>query len=122
VENNGRLRTLTTRFDFLQLNKKGKKLRPAPWLTVSALARPGEGPRFGWVLPRAVGNAVIRNRLRRWVKAYVRERLSKGDSFDGDICFVFRKAPVDFYRQLKYREFEPMLRQVCDRVPLGKTR
>lgn len=69
--------------------------------------------RCGWTLPRQVGPAVIRNRLKRWSRVYFRDRLKRGESLppglaEGmgvDINFVFRKADGEFYKKLSYERF-----------------
>lgn len=61
--------------------------------------------RCGWTLPRQVGNAVVRNRLKRWSRAYFRDRVKRGQSLPLDINLVFRKPEGDFYKMLKYEGF-----------------
>ncbi len=61
--------------------------------------------RCGWTLPRQVGSAVIRNRLKRWVRVYFRGRLTTDGELPIDINLVFRKAEGDFYKKLDYAGF-----------------
>lgn len=61
--------------------------------------------RVGWTLPRFVGTAVVRNRLRRWG----RERVKVWD-FDQwpkslDLNFVFKKKAAGYYKDLSREEF-----------------
>lgn len=73
--------------------------------------------RCGWTLPRQVGPAVVRNRLKRWSRVYFRDRLKKGESLPPgiaeniglDINLVFRKADGDFYKKLSYERFSDLL-------------
>jgi ribonuclease P protein component len=61
--------------------------------------------RCGWTLPRQVGSAVVRNRLKRWSRVYFRNRLKEGQKLPADINLVFRKAEGDFYKKLSYERF-----------------
>ena len=75
------------------------------WLMV--VTRPNEVgvARVGWTLPRFVGKAVLRNRLRRWG----RERVKTWDFGKWpeslDFNFVFKKKAVGFYRELSREDF-----------------
>ena len=65
--------------------------------------------RCGWTLPRQVGPAVIRNRLKRWARVYFRNRLITGGGLPLDINLVFRKAEDEFYKKLDYERFALVL-------------
>jgi ribonuclease P protein component len=62
---------LTSRRDYLAVAKGRRAGRPA--FLIQALARPAEGPpRFGFTVTRKIGNAVVRNRVRRRLREAVR--------------------------------------------------
>jgi ribonuclease P protein component len=61
--------------------------------------------RLGWTLPRQVGPAVVRNRLKRWSRVYFRECVKAGDIPPVDLNLVFRKTEGDFYKKLSYERF-----------------
>lgn len=65
--------------------------------------------RCGWTLPRHVGSAVIRNRLKRWSRIYFRRILLNDECLPIDINLVFRKADGDFYKKLDYEGFSRVL-------------
>ena len=67
--------------------------------------------RLGWTLPRQVGPAVIRNRLKRWSRVYFRERIKAGEIPPVDLNLVFRKTEGDFYQKLSYERFASVLDQ-----------
>ena len=61
--------------------------------------------RCGWTLPRFVGNAVTRNRLKRWCREFLRQNQSKLDVSSLDINFVFKRKDSNFYKKLNHDEF-----------------
>ena len=82
--------------------------------------------RCGWTLPRYVGNAVVRNRLRRWSRVYFRTLLAKMEpgakTLPIDVNLVFRKPEIkgvdseDFYKKLKYDSFADVLDRAWKQV------
>ncbi len=107
-----KLSVLKNRSDFLKITKAGLKVRTGDWLILAY--RPNELGivRCGWTIPRKVGNAVIRNKLKRWSRVFFRDLLSS-DSAAGainvDINLVFLKSEGDFYKKLDYERFAKQL-------------
>lgn len=74
--------------------------------------------RFGITVSRKVGNAVIRNRLKRLVRAFF-EKLSQSYSVNKscnpnivrcvDINVIFKPKNIQFYKKLDYQELERFL-------------
>ena len=100
-----RLSVLSQRRDFLHLLKNGYRLRPSPWLLMNYIESQTGRLRCGWTLPRQVGPAVVRNRLKRWARVYFRTRLKDGHTLPVDLNLVFRKTEGDFYKKLSYERF-----------------
>lgn len=100
-----RLSVLTHRRDFLHLLKNGQRLKPSPWLLMNYIESQTGRLRCGWTLPRQVGPAVVRNRLKRWSRVYFRARLKDGHTLPVDLNLVFRKTEGDFYKKLSYERF-----------------
>jgi len=65
--------------------------------------------RCGWTLPRYVGSAVVRNRLKRWSRVYFRTVLELKNTAPVDVNLVFRKTQDDFYKKLDYEQFSRSL-------------
>ncbi len=75
------------------------------WLMVVYQSNEDGISRVGWTLPRYVGTAVVRNRMRRWG----RERVKVWDfdqwSESFDLNFVFKKKAAGFYKELSREDF-----------------
>ena len=57
--------------DFRRLQREGLRLH-VPHLVVRYRFTDRSGPRFGLVVSRKVGNAVVRNRVKRWLREALR--------------------------------------------------
>jgi len=65
---------LRLRRDFLRVQKRGRK-HHSPNFVVACASQPSSGPsRVGFSVSRRVGNAVVRNRLKRRLREFVRLR------------------------------------------------
>ena len=91
--------------DFENLRNSGVVIHVTHWLMVVCLRNSVSENRVGWTLPKFVGNAVVRNRLRRWG----RERVKVWDFAEFpkslDLNFVFKKRAAGFYKTLDREEF-----------------
>lgn len=109
MASNKPLSVLKQRSQYLALLKKGQKVRPSDWLLLNFARNDVNRMRCGWTLPRYVGSAVVRNRLKRWSRVYFRSVIKASDDLPIDINLVFRKAENDFYRRLDYERFAEVL-------------
>jgi ribonuclease P protein component len=109
VESKIRLSVLSRRSDFLFILKHGQRVRPSDWLLMNFVRNEVKTLRCGWTLPRQIGPAVVRNRLRRWSRVYFRDRLKAGAQLPIDLNLVFRRAEENFYKKLDYESFARVL-------------
>lgn len=109
MESKSRLIVLRRRSEFLNLQKNGLRVRPCEWLLINFMANPDGQMRCGWTIPRSVGTAVVRNRLRRWSRAFFRDRIKSQQTLPADINLVFRRMEGDFYKKLNYEKFSQVL-------------
>jgi len=63
--------------DFRRVYDAGSKFSSPLFAAFCLRADDGEGPRIGFTLPRAVGKAVVRNRIRRRFREAVRFSLDR---------------------------------------------
>ena len=86
-------RTLTKRADFLAANKGLRNARPGFVL----LTRPngGEGVRYGITVTKKIGNAVVRNRMKRRFRELLRAALPEQGLADHDHVLIGRAGGVE---------------------------
>jgi len=109
------LRTLTKRADFLAANKGLRNARTGFVL----LTRPngGEGVRYGITVTKKIGNAVIRNRMKRRFRELLRAALPEKGLADHDHVLIGRAGGVE-------RDFKTMAEEldiVLTRAAQGKS-
>ena len=63
----GKAARLRRRREFLAVQERGRRVH-AGELVVLALATGGNRPRIGITVSTRVGNAVVRNRIKRWIR------------------------------------------------------
>ncbi len=81
---------LTRRAEFLLVAAKGRKV-PAPGLVLQSLRRDDAGPaRLGFTVTKKVGNAVVRNRTKRRIRAAALEVLSEAPLLGVDLVLIGR--------------------------------
>ena len=85
--------TLTRRADFVAANSGLRVARPGFVL----LAKPnqGQGKRIGITVTKRIGNAVVRNRMKRRFRALVREILPAQGLADTDHILIGREGGVE---------------------------
>jgi ribonuclease P protein component len=84
---------LTRRADFLAANRGLRVARPGFVL----LANPngGVGVRFGITVTKKIGNAVVRNRMKRRFRALLRELLPERGLADTDHVLIGREGGIE---------------------------
>ena len=94
--------SLKRRSDFLNIKQQGQFLHVNTWLGVSFIKSQQHTLRWGWTLSKKIGNAVTRNRLKRWGKEFVRRQEGSGV----DVNLIFKNKGKEFYKQLSHEEFD----------------
>jgi ribonuclease P protein component len=122
VGNKKNLIALRSASDFDSLRKNGKYFHPVQWLLVNYIPNEIGEVRCAWTISRNVGNAVVRNRLRRWGREFLRPWLSNRALTRSnrqpcglDFNLIFKKRDKEFYRELDHAELDQVLRKVVSR-------
>lgn len=93
-----RVATLKRRPEFLRIRKGARFATPG--FVLEAKRRddesvPADGARFGFTVSKKVGNAVERNRIKRRLKAAVRDVVRNHSRSDFDYVLIARRAALD---------------------------
>jgi len=108
------LTVLTRRADFLAANRGLRVARPG--FVLLAHGNNGRGQRFGITVTKKIGNAVVRNRMKRRFRALLRELLPDHGLPDADHVLIGREGGIE-------RDFGKLREELCaalDRVKAGK--
>ena len=89
---------ITKRADFLAANRGLRNARPG--FVLLTRANGGEGKRFGITVTKKVGNAVVRNRIKRRFRELLRDALPDEGLADHDHVLIGRNGAItrDFHR------------------------
>ena len=88
-----RAAVLTRRSDFLAANRGLRIARPGFVLLANANGRAGQ--RYGITVTKKIGNAVVRNRMKRRFRALLRELLPVHGLADTDHVLIGREGGVE---------------------------
>jgi ribonuclease P protein component len=104
--------TIRKRADFVAANRGLRVARPGFVL----LAHPngGRGKRFGVTVTKKIGNAVVRNRMKRRFRELLRAALPEGGLADTDHVLIGRDGGVERDFALLQAELEEALRRARD--------
>ncbi len=102
--------------DYKNLYKTGRRVYPNSWIVVNFKNNKLQSYRYGLTVPKYVGNAVVRNRLKR----LCREVFQKSEVCKSlppvDINFVFKKRDPGLYKNLSFEELKNELEKACKRI------
>ncbi len=76
--------------DYRRVVRTGRRVGGAFCITHAVLRAPGDSARFGFIVSKAVGNAVTRNLIRRRMKGIVDRHIARGIT---GVDVVFRALP-----------------------------
>lgn len=81
---------LTRRSEFLNLSRRGRKVHTSHFVVISQTNDKGEN-RLGVTVSAKVGNAIVRNRIKRLLREYFR-RHRREIPYHHDIVIIARKG------------------------------
>jgi ribonuclease P protein component len=89
-----RLKTISRRADFLAANKGRRRVTPGFILLTHERAGEAE-PRVGFTVTKKIGNAVVRNRMKRRFRALAREVIAPVAQNNRDYILIGRAGGVE---------------------------
>lgn len=96
--------------DYRRVYDRGSRVPGACFLAFCLAREANDGPRVGLTVPKTVGNAVVRNRIKRRMREAVRTRLGSLAP-RWDIVFNPRKSALDTPMPDLEREVEKVFRR-----------
>lgn len=105
MESKSRFRSLSRRSEFLKLKATGRSFHVNAWLLVNFDRTETNQIRCGWTLPRQTGSAVVRNRLKRWGREYLR-KWAKTSPLSLDLNLIFKRRDKGFYKTVTHEELD----------------
>ena len=99
---------------FRSTGRSGRRSGSSTLVVHLDVNEPGEPARVGFVVSKAVGNAVVRNRVKRRLRHLTREHLPSLAGLPGSAVLVVRALPPS--ADASYAELETALRRCLTRV------
>ena len=99
-----RLDTLRKRSDFKEILAAKNQVSPCFWLILAYRPNNSDKFRYGWTIPKYVGVAVVRNRLRRWCRDFFGNFSPKKEGEGYDFNIIFRRAEKEFYKNVRRQD------------------
>lgn len=98
---------------FKETALKGTKKRLSSWVTLQLMQSDDSKNYYGITASRKVGNSVVRNKLKRWVRNCVRTE-KWPEKYNAHIfVFVFKSQADDkFFSNKKYSEFVELFKKI----------
>jgi ribonuclease P protein component len=117
VANKSRYRSLSRRADFLALKAEGHVAHINSWLILNWRGKAEPFIHCGWTIPGHIGPAVIRNRFKRWGREFFRRWSGDNGVVKGiEMNLIFKRKPVEFYRELTHKEFDEALERAAAKL------
>jgi ribonuclease P protein component len=99
--------------NFKEASIQGKRLRLASWIILQIVDSEDSKNYFGITASGKVGNAIVRNKLKRWVRNCVRTEKWPNQFISKTVVFVFKpQNEENFYSRVKYSEFLQLFKSI----------
>lgn len=109
-------------FEFESIYNSGKKIKLAQWFLIIVTnhtpdSKLGEDQKasnvietfYGVTASRKVGKAVLRNKLKRWVRSSAKEGIWPKKLYGKKTVFIFRPQPKGYYDTISFADFKSAL-------------
>ena len=110
------LAKLKKRTEFLHVSKNGKRVYAGDYLIINFAPNKLGNMRCGWTIPKYVGSAVTRNKMRRWCREFFREKLMSGWNPSLDLNIVVKRKEKNFFKGVEFATFKENLEKACKKI------
>lgn len=108
-----KLYPLKSSSDFKKVALNGSRKRLSSWLTLQVMLSPDSLNYFGITISRKVANAVVRNKLKRWVRSCVQNEEWPTKYYGYTLVFVFKQqAEAEFFSKTTYSDFLKIYKKI----------
>lgn len=91
--------------EFLDLKDNGQKTWAASWMLISYEKSTNSISSVGISVSKKIGNAVIRNKMKRWVRAEISKYLKLNPHLIVNMTFFLKPMSSDFYKKMSFDTF-----------------
>ena len=102
--------------DFETLKTMGIRVQSCRWFFVSYMYTQNSHSRISWTIPKYVGTAVVRNKLKRWCRVILHSMLSR-DTTPKDINIIFYRYNKEFFKNVQFSDFQEKLFLSFKKIP-----
>lgn len=106
---NNSLIVLKKRSDFENLRKNSNRIFLAEFVMAVYKSNEFGYLRVGWTIPGKVGNAILRNKIKRWSRYYFRNLPESKKLLSFDLNFIYRKHKDADFQKMQYAEFKAIV-------------
>lgn len=112
-------RSIKKTFEFESIYQNGKKIKLAQWFLIivtnnTPINKSEENQKpsnvietfYGVTASRKVGKAVLRNKLKRWVRNSAKEGIWPKKLYGKKTVFIFRPQPKGYYDKIRFADFK----------------
>lgn len=92
--------------EFLDLKNNGQKTWASSWMLLSYEKSNDSISNIGISISKKVGNAVIRNKMKRWVRAEISKFLKSKPSLILRLTIFIKPMSPDFYKKMSFDTFQ----------------
>ncbi|MBN8535631.1 MAG: ribonuclease P protein component [Deltaproteobacteria bacterium] len=91
--------------DFLDLKNNGQKVWASSWMLISFMRANKPISELGISISKKAGNAVIRNKIKRWVRSEIAKYLKSKPLVQTKMTFFIKPMKSDFYKNMSFDTF-----------------
>lgn len=99
-------RSIRKNSEFLDLKNNGQKIWASSWLLISIAESRDEICQLGISISRKTGNAVVRNKIKRWIRVEMSRFLKRTQPQKLRMTFFIKPMGPDFYKRLSFDTFQ----------------
>ncbi len=98
------LKTIKSKKDFINLKQSGQKIYTRQGLIFSYIN--SDFTQCSWTVPKYIGNAVLRNKLKRYCRESLRQHLLNLNELSVNLNIIFPRSKIQNFKSIRYSEFD----------------